>query len=82
MNSQRGSHLNYNDRSVKNIGGHISGNVTTGDNVNNGTPKSEDYSPKHEKPKVFSSFILPAIIISVAMIVAALLALVWPSSPQ
>lgn len=82
MSSQRGSHFNYNDRSVKNIGGHISGNVTTGDNVNNGTPESADRSVKHEKPKVFSSFILPAIIISVAMIIAALLALVWPSSFQ
>jgi hypothetical protein len=79
MNARHEPHVNVSNRSVKNIGGHIAGNVTTGDNVGKSMSTMQTRSDYQQKPKVFSSFILPAIIIAVATIIAAVLALVWPS---
>jgi hypothetical protein len=82
MNTQHRPHINVSNKSVKNIGGHIAGDVTTGDNVGNRTSTTETRSNSQQKPKVFLSFILPALIIAFATIIAAVVALIWPNSPQ
>jgi hypothetical protein len=66
--------MNYQDKSVRNDGGIIHGPVITGDQ-NQLSP--EKPSPPKKAPRVFSSFILPAIIIALGSIVAALLMLLW-----
>ncbi|CAK8720643.1 hypothetical protein GCAAIG_10190 [Candidatus Electronema halotolerans] len=80
--------MNIHDRSVKNYHGSMN-NVSTGDYHGN-QENSMDNScypetPCHEKEdlnedknnKVFSSFILPAIIIAFGTIAAAFLTLLW-----
>lgn len=78
MNSQGGSNVNISDKSVNNIGGNIAGNIITGDNARAKISSPEIHSTEQGKPRVFSSFILPAIIIAIGTVLATLLVLLWP----
>lgn len=67
--------VNYQDSSVTNKG-NIGGDVNTGGTYTQQSP-SEKTSPPKNNTRIFSSFILPAIIIALGTIVAAFFTLLW-----